>query len=233
MLLDALNALIYENFFKTPSSNGLILTCASPPPSHSWHGWALPASESLRWLKGLKAFPGWQLVCGWQAGCHLPDYVLWSPSPLLKNKQEYQDVKPNSTHAGDYTQSTPMAGWILSLYLKTIRNVVKNCGFQCKIQLQTLSAERHQQPTYSSYNTTGNLWLLMPNSTTNSTKWLQISRADFCSRHGTAGERASSSVLESLNVCASCFLLEQMLHLGHNVVSEKLAGSAWLRSMRT
>lgn len=110
---------------------------------------------------------------------------------------------------------------------------MKNCGFQCKIQLQILSAERHQQPTYSSYNTTGNLWLLMPNSTTNSTKWLQISRADFCSRHGTAGERASSSVLESLNVCASCFLLEQMLHLGHNVVSEKLAGSAGLRSTRT
>lgn len=70
---------------------------------------------------------------------------------------------------------------------------MKNCGFQCKIQLQILSAERHQQPTYSSYNTTVNLWLLMPNSTTNSTKWLQISRADFCSRHGTAGEALAVS----------------------------------------
>lgn len=74
------------------------------------------------------------------------------------------------------------------MYLKTIRNVVKNCGFQRKIQLQILTAERHQQSTYSSYSTTISLWLLMPNSTTNSTKWLQISRADFCSRHGTAWE---------------------------------------------
>lgn len=44
--------------------------------------------------------------------------------------------------------------------------------------------------------------------------------------------RASSSVLlESLNVCASCFLPEQMVHLGYNLVSGKLTGSVWLRSV--